>query len=49
MDIFDCAGDHNNQNLLKIYWNNVKCVILVYSIDSKVSYDKLYDWIDAAN
>ena len=49
MNIFDCAGDNSNMNLLKIYWSGVNVVVLVYSIDSHISYDSLHNWIEAVN
>ena len=49
MRIYDCAGDNSTQNLLNIYWKGVNAIVLVYSIDSTQSFDKLWNWIDAMN
>ena len=49
MMIYDCAGDASNQNLLKIYWQDVNVIILVYSIDSNRSFESLHNWIEAVN
>jgi len=34
MNIYDCAGDNSNLNLLKNFWTGVNIIVLVYSIDS---------------
>ena len=47
--LYDCAGDNSTQNLLSIYWQGVNAIILVYSIDSNQSFDRLQNWIDAMN
>ena len=49
MRIYDCAGDNSTMNLLKIYWTNVSAVVLVYSIDSNQSFERLHNWIEAMN
>ena len=49
MNIFDCAGDNSNFNLLRIYWTGVSVIVLVYSIDSKQSFQRLHNWIEAVN
>ena len=47
--LYDCAGDNSTQNLLNIYWQGVNAIVLVYSIDSNQSFDRLQNWIDAMN
>ena len=49
LNIYDCAGDNSNLSLLKNYWTEVHTVVLVYSLESKPSCDKLLDWVDAIN
>ena len=49
MRLYDCAGDNSTLNLLNIYWTGVSAIILVYSIDSNQSFDRLQNWIDAMN
>ena len=39
LNIWDAAGDQAMHNLLHLYANNVHVAILVYSVDSKLSFD----------
>ena len=49
MRLYDCAGDNSTLNLLNIYWTGVNAIVLVYSIDSNQSFDRLHNWLDAMN
>ena len=44
LSIWDCAGDNNVHNLAHLFTQNVQCAILVYAIDSRLSFDQLKDW-----
>ena len=39
LNIWDAAGDSNVHNLAHLFVHNVQCGILVYGVDSKVSFD----------
>lgn len=49
LNIYDCAGDNENMNLLKVYFKNVSVVVLVYSINSNDSHQRIQSWIEAVN
>ena len=49
MNIYDCAGDNSNFNLLRIYWTDVNVIVLVYSVDSNQSFQRLQNWVEAIN
>ena len=44
MNIWDAAGDQNVHNLAHLFVKDVQCAILVYSVDSKISFDQLDEW-----
>ena len=44
LNIWDAAGDSNVHNLAHLFVHNVQCGILVYGVDSKVSFDALIEW-----
>ena len=39
LNIWDAAGDQNVHNLAHLFVKDVQCGILVYSVDSKISFD----------
>ena len=41
LNIWDAAGDQDMHNLLHLYANNVHVAVLVYAIDSTLSFDQL--------
>ncbi len=46
LNIRDTAGDERYQSLMKMYYNEVHGVVIVYDITCKASLDKLKFWID---
>ena len=44
LNIWDAAGDQDMHNLLHLYANNVHVAVLVYAIDSTLSFDQLTQW-----
>ena len=44
LNIWDAAGDGSVHNLAHLFVYNVQVAILVYSIDSKRSFDDVDDW-----
>lgn len=46
LNIRDTAGDERYRSLMKMYYNEVHGVIMVYDITSKISLDKLKFWAD---
>ena len=44
LNIWDAAGDQAMHNLLHLYALNVHVAILVYAVDSKLSFDQLTEW-----
>ena len=44
LNIWDAAGDNNVHNLAHLFVQNVQCGILVYGIDSRISFDQLTEW-----
>ena len=41
LNVWDAAGDNNVHNLAHLFVQNVQCGILVYAIDSRLSFDQL--------
>ena len=39
LKIWDASGDKDMQNIVSLFVRDVKCCILVYSINSKISLD----------
>ena len=46
LNIWDAAGDASVHNLAHLFLRDVQVGILVYSINSKKSFEKLEEWLD---
>lgn len=49
LNIWDAAGDHDVRNLAHLYLRGVQVGVLVYSIDSRTSFQSLTDWLECLN
>ena len=46
LNLWDSAGDANIHNLVHLFVKKVKVVCLCYSIDSKASFEELWEWYE---
>ena len=44
LNIWDAAGDNNIHNIAHLFVRDVQLAVLVYAIDSKLSFDQLDEW-----
>ena len=46
LNIWDAAGDGDVHNLAHMFVRDLQVCVLVYSIDSDISYNNLNEWLD---
>ena len=46
LNIWDAAGDGNMHNLAPLFVRDIQVGVLVYSIDSKASYENMELWLE---
>ena len=44
LNLWDAAGDNNIHNIAHLFLRDVQLAILVYSIESKLSFDEMDEW-----
>ena len=45
IQIWDTAGQENFKSITRAYYKNSVCVLIVYDISKKTSFDNVYNWI----
>ena len=45
IQIWDTAGQENFKSITRSYYKNSVCVLIVYDISKKTSFDNVYNWI----